>query len=162
MGCSYTLGQQWRVVRTVSKEWKKINKDKLRKEINYLYRVRVIDKKKNSDGSINILLTEKGALRALNCQLDSIKNKKEIWDGKWRMVAFDMPERFKKGRDALRHTLKKVGFCELQKSVFICPYNCTKEISLLVKFFNLNKYVRLGILEFIDNENHFKKVFKLN
>lgn len=158
---SYTSLQQWRVIKRFAREWKKIDRQKLRKEINYLYKIKVIDKQKNEDGSVHVVLTEKGQLRALHCQLDAIKNKKGIWDKKWRMVAFDMPERFKKGRDALRQMLKRIGFCELQKSVFICPYDCLYEIGLLVAFFNLGKYVRLGILEFIDNEKYFKKVFNL-
>lgn len=161
-GYSITPGQQWRVLETISKEWQKINKKDLREGIKYLYKLEFIDKEKNSDGTIALLLTKKGRLKSLNKQLDNIKNKKEKWDGKWRMVAFDIPERHKKGRDALRQKLKKIGFCELQKSVFITPYKCKEEISLLVKFFNLDKYVRFGILELIDNESYFKKFFKLN
>lgn len=162
LASSYTVGQQWRVLKTVSKEWEKINREELRKEVNYLYRIKLINKGKNEDGSINIIITEKGKLRALNYQLENIKNKKQKWDGKWRMVSFDMPEKFKRGRDALRQKLKKIGFYELQKSVFIVPYDCKEEIGLLVKYFDLNKYVRFGILEFIDNEKHFKNIFKLS
>jgi len=161
LGCSYTAGQQWKVLKTVSREWKKLSKDKLRKEISNSYRIKLINKEESNDGSIMISLTEKGKLKALNCQLNNIKNKKEKWDGKWRMVAFDIPERFKKGRDALRHRLKEIGFRELQKSLFICPYNCMKEMKLFINFFNLNKYVRFAILEFLDNEDDFKKVFRL-
>jgi len=159
---SITPGQQWRVLKTISKKWQKINKKELREGIKYLYKLELIDKEKNSDGTIGLLLTRKGKLKFLNSQLDNIKNKKEKWDGKWRMVAFDIPERHKKGRDALRQKLKKIGFCELQKSVFVTPYECKKEIGLLVKFFNLDEYVRFGILEFVDNEDYFKKFFKLN
>jgi DNA-binding transcriptional regulator PaaX len=41
------------------------------------------------------------------------------WDEKWRIVAFDIPEKFKTGRDALRRKLKEVGFHELQKK-YLC------------------------------------------
>ncbi len=161
LGSQRSLSGQWKLLKTVSREWKKLDKDKLRKEINYLYRINIVDKEKNNDGSIHVILTEKGTLKALNVQLKKIKNQTKKWDGKWRMVAFDMPERYKRGRDALRRTLKEIGFREFQKSVFICPYDCIKEISLLVEYFHLDKYVRLGVLEFIDNESHFKKMFQL-
>ncbi|MEK7562233.1 MAG: hypothetical protein AAB509_00940 [Patescibacteria group bacterium] len=160
-GCSYTPGKQWKVLKTVSMEWKRLNKKELREGISDLHRSKFINKNKDLGDLIGITLTKKGKLKALNIQLDGIKNKKEKWDKKWRMVAFDIPEKFKRGRDALRHKLKKIGFCELQKSIFITPYDCEKEIGLLIEFFELDKYVRFGILEFIDNENYFKQFFKI-
>ena len=160
-GCSYTFNKQRMVLRTVSREWKKLNPKELREGISYLYRLEFINKKEIENGLITLLLTEKGKLKALNYQLENIKNKKEKWDGKWRLVAFDIPEKYKRGRDALRRKLKKIGFCELQKSVFVTPFNCREEMGLLVKFFNLEKYVRFGVLESVDNELYLKKNFKL-
>ena len=160
-GCSYTFNKQRMVLRTVSREWKKLNPKELREGISYLYRLEFINKKEIENGLITLLLTEKGKLKALNYQLENIKNKKEKWDGKWRLVAFDIPEKYKRGRDALRRKLKKIGFCELQKSVFVTPFNCREEMGLLVKFFNLEKYVRFGVLESVDNELYLKKNFIL-
>ena len=161
-GYSFTPQRQWRVLKTISKEWNRIEKKELQEGIKYLYRLQFVNKKESSNGSVSVVLTEKGRLKCLNIQLQNIKNKKNKWDGKWRMVAFDIPEKYKRGRDALRHKLKEIGFCELQKSVFITPFDCKKEIELLVKFFELDEYVRFGILESIDNEYYFKKFFKLN
>jgi len=161
-GCGYTPGKQRMVFKTVSREWKRLNLKELREGINYLYRLEYIEKEKNKNGLLSLLLTEKGKLKALNCKLENIKNKKEKWDGKWRMVAFDIPEKYRKGRDALRQKLKKIGFCELQKSVLITPYECKEEISLLVKYFDLEKYVRFGVLESVDNGDYFKNYFKIH
>ncbi len=160
-GCSYTPGKQWMVLKTVSREWSKLDKKELRMGINDLYKIDMVDKEKGSNGFIAVKLTEKGKLRALNVQLKSLKNKKVKWDGKWRMVSFDVPEKLKKGRDNLRYKLKGIGFCELQKSVLVFPYDCEKEMSLLIKLFDLKKYVRFGVLESIDNELDLKKTFKL-
>jgi DNA-binding transcriptional regulator PaaX len=160
-GCSYTPSRQMRVLKTVSREWKKLGNENLRKSVNDLYRYEFIGKIKKEDGSFNIFLTEKGKWRALNFQLENVKNKKEKWDRKWRMIAFDIPEKYKRGRDALRQKLKKIGFCEMQKSVLITPYDCKKEMELLVKFFELDEFVRFAVLEYIDNEEYFKKFFKI-
>ncbi|MDP3882992.1 MAG: hypothetical protein Q8Q48_02965 [Candidatus Staskawiczbacteria bacterium] len=160
-GCSYTPGKQRMVLKTVSREWKKLNPKELREGINYLYRLELIDKKEVKHGLTTLLLTKKGKLRALNCQLENIKNKKQKWDSKWRMVAFDIPEKYKRGRDALRQKLKKIGFVELQKSVLVTPYDCKKEIKFLVDFFELGKYVRFAVLESVDNGDYLKKYFKL-
>ena len=158
---AYHPGQKWGALGKLSREWKKINADELSKGIRNLYRLDIIDKTESIDGWVTVRPTEKGKLRALHLKIDNIKNKNQPWDGKWRMVAFDIPDKFKKGRDALRHKLNKIGFCKLQESIFITPYDCQKEIDLLVAFFHLEKQVRFGVLDFIDNESYLKKFFKL-
>jgi len=161
LACCRTPGNQWRVVNSVSREWKKISPQKLKRDIGDLCRYNFIGRTKKEDGSTGFFLTEKGKWRVLNFQLNDIKNKKLKWDKKWRMVAFDIPEKHRGGRNALRQKLKTAGFCELQKSIFVTPYDCKREVGDSVKFFNLEKYVRFGILEFIDNEKYFRKFFKL-
>ncbi len=160
-GYNYTLGQKWRALKKLSREWKKLEQEKVDAGIRSFYKYKIIYKKVNEDGSVNIELNEKGKFKALNIRLDNIKNKNKRWDKKWRMVAFDIPEKYKKSRDVVRNKLRKIGFVELQKSILIAPYDCQKELELFVKYYNLEKYVRFGIIEFIDNESYFKKVFKL-
>jgi len=160
-GFSYTLHRQWKIIKGVAKEWKRINEKNLRKEVRNLYRARMIEKKENSDGTITLVLTDKGKLKALTYKFEEMKIKEENWDGKWRMVVFDIPEKLKGGRDALREKLKKIGFYELQKSVLVYPYECKNEIDFLVEFFQIRKYVRFVIVDFIDNELHLKKNFGL-
>src|SRR3989338_6991078 len=109
-----------------------------------LKRAKFIEKKKNYDGLVAISLTDKGKLRALNIRFRKLRNKKENWDGKWRMVAFDIPDQCKKARDALRYRARTGGFYELQESVFLYPYDCRKEIEDFIKLFRLEKYVRFG------------------
>jgi phenylacetic acid degradation operon negative regulatory protein len=87
---------------------------------------------------------------------------KEKWDGKWRFVIFDIPEKLKSGRDALRKKIKKLGFYELQKSVFIFPYKCADEIAFIIEFFGIKKYVRHGTMDSIDDDIYLKKFFGLD
>lgn len=44
------------------------------------------------------------------------------WDGKWRIVILDVPEKDKEKRNALRYILKKAKFVCLKNSVWISPY----------------------------------------
>lgn len=44
------------------------------------------------------------------------------WDGKWRIVILDIPEKDKEKRNALRYILKKAHFVCLKNSVWISPY----------------------------------------
>lgn len=161
-GYSFTPGKQWRVLKQVSREWRKINKKELKQELRLLYRSKMIKRKENPDGSCSITLTEKGKLKILTYHFEKMRIKGEKWDGKWRMVIFDIPEKLKSGRNALRNKIKELGFYELQKSVWVYPYECKDEIDFIIEFFDLRKYVRFGILESIDNEFHLKKIFKLD
>ncbi|MCX6723744.1 MAG: hypothetical protein NT155_01040 [Candidatus Staskawiczbacteria bacterium] len=117
--------------------------------------------KKNYEGSVLISLTERGVLRAINFRFRRLGNKKEKWDGKWRMVFFNIPENHRKGRDALRYRLKMAGFHKLQESIFIYPYECEKEVRDFIKLFKLEKYVRFGLLDFIDDGQRIAEFFKL-
>jgi len=160
-GYSYTPQRQFKILKTISREWKKLDERKIREAIRELYRSKAIEIKENPDKSHTLILTNKGKVKALTYHFQDMKIKKEKWDGKWRIVIFDIPEKLRKGRDALREKLKNLGFYELQKSVFIFPYECENEIEFIIEFFNLRKYVRVGLLETVDNELHLKKNFKL-
>ena len=161
LGFSYLPRQQIRILKGVSREWKWIDEKALREKVRELYRSKLVEKKENPDGSQTLILSEKGKLKALTYRFKEMKIKKENWDGKWRVVIFDIPERLRCGRDILRDKLKVLGFYELQKSVLVFPYECKNEIEFIVEFFGLKPYVRLGILEAIDNELHLKKNFNL-
>jgi len=140
----------------------KIKEKDFRDAITDLKKSKFIEKKMNYDGSVAISLTDRGKLRALNIQFKKLNNKKEHWDRRWRMVAFDIPEEFKKGRNALRYRLRLAGFYELQESLFLYPYDCEKEIKTFIELFKLKKYVRFALLEFIDNQDDIKRIFGLD
>lgn len=124
--------------------------------VSDLTKKKFIQEKDNYEGSVLVSLTEKGLLRAINFKFRRLNDKKERWDGKWRMVAFDIPNICRKGRKALNYRLKMGGFYELQESIFLYPYDCKKEIDSFVKLFKLEKYVRFGLLDFIDNHERLK------
>ncbi len=161
-GFSYTPQRQWKIIKGVAKEWQKINKKELYEEIINLYRSKLITKKENSDGSYTLLLTEKGKIKTLTYHFQNMKIENKYGDVKFRLVVYDIPEKIKKGRDALRAKLKGLGFHELQKSVFVFPYECKNEIDFIIEFFNLRKYVRVGVIETIDNDLHLRQKFNLN
>lgn len=161
LGFTHNPYRQWKIVKGVSKEWNRINEKKLRDEIRQLYQSKLIGKKENSDGSCTLSLTEKGKLKALTYHFEKMKIERKDWDGKWRFVSFDIPEKIKRAREALREKLRTLGFCELQKSVFVFPYDCKNEIDFVIEFFNLRRHVRFGILEYLDNELDLKKTFRL-
>lgn len=160
-GFSYTTNRQWRVIKNIEKEWQKINRKELPSEIKNLYKSKLVEKRQNPNGSLTLVLTNKGKLEALTYYFNEMKIEKTNWDGKWRFVVFDVPEKFRRGRDSLREKIKRLGFYELQKSVFVFPYECRNEIEFIVEFFGIRKYVRYGTMDYIDNDSRLREVFGL-
>lgn len=121
----------------------------------------VVFYKKNNQ--IYISLTEKGKKKAGWMQIDDLKIKKpKKWDGLWRILLFDIAEKRKMYREALRGKLIQLGFKLFQKSVWIIPYECVDEIKLLKSFFGLSdKDVKLLVVKNIEGEKELKERFKL-
>ena len=80
-------------------------------------------------------LTKKGIEKLEKIQLREFIRKQK-WDGWWRVVIFDITENKRPARDALRRKLRDFGFYPLQRSVFIFPFDCQKEIMDLASFFD--------------------------
>ena len=121
--------------------------------------VRVIQEKEDK---IKIELTNKGKKRIREFSIDALTiPKPKKWDKKWRIVIFDIPNRFNKARAALRGKLKELGFYQLQKSVWIYPYHCTDEILFVANIFNVEPFIEILTIEELLHENKIKKFFRL-
>ena len=81
------------------------------------------------------------------------------WDQKWRVVIFDVPEKLHYNRDLFRDSLKRMGFIQIQKSVYAYPFECTKEITFLSEILNIKKYVTTMISEIIQGEDRIIEYF---
>lgn len=153
----------FRILENVAKDWKEIDRRALHWAIKKLYQSRLLDAKDNEDGSTSVVLTRDGKKKALTYHIDTIKiPEMKKWDGKWRIVMFDIPERFKKARDAMALTLKRMEFYRLQKSVFVHPFECQNEIDFIIEFWNVRPYVRTILANHLDNELHVKMKFRIS
>ncbi|MBI2635388.1 MAG: CRISPR-associated endonuclease Cas2 [Parcubacteria group bacterium] len=162
LGLSNSPRGQWRILKSLTKEWRKINRQELYRSIRRLYASKLVDYHERQDGSISMLLNENGKKAALHYKLDEISiNKPANWDHKWRIVLFDVPEKKKKLREALRERLKQLGFIEFQKSVFIHPYECKNEIDFITELYNGSRFVRFIEATHLDNELDIKNKFNL-
>ena|SRR3989338_4813355 len=158
-----TPKQYFRVVGEISREWKKINDRALNNAIRSLYQSRLIRERENPDGSLTMVLTDHGKKKAITFNIDNLEIKKpKVWDKKWRMVTFDIPERKRAARDVLRETLKRMGFYEFQKSVFVHPYPCQNELDYIIEYYEIRSYVRIVLAAELDNELHLRKIFNIH
>lgn len=124
-----------------------------------LYRKGLVKVSETKDG-YKVEITNKGRTEILKFDLNTLEiEKPDHWDGKWRIVFFDISEKQKKERDFLCQKLKAMNFYLIQKSVFIHPFPCEKEIKFLREVLGIPHQVKMGILEKADNENDLKRIF---
>ena len=97
-----------------------------------------------------------------NKLLDSaISRKRQNWDGKWRVVVFDVWEKTRSKRDALRYEIKNFGFIQLQRSVWIYPHECADFVELLKTDFSFGKNIRYMVVQKLDHDKNLRKYFGL-
>lgn len=138
-----------------------IRKDKLQKAVYRLKRSGHITILNYQETPL-ITLTDKGRKAIERFHFDSMQLPSESrWDGVWHIASFDIPERFKKGRDSLSHKLKSLGTYQLQKSVYVYPYRFEDEILFIADLFQVKQYLFYWEVKRINIENQLKKFFGL-
>lgn len=116
----------------------------------------------NRGGQIFISLTKEGEKRAGKYQINDLRIKKaKKWDGKWRILIFDIKNKERMKREALRGKILELGLFQLQKSVWVYPHDFQNEMSLLRSFFGLNKNeMQIIIASKIENDAGIKRHFR--
>ncbi|HEY4694569.1 MAG TPA: hypothetical protein VIH52_01235 [Candidatus Nanoarchaeia archaeon] len=117
---------------------------------------------REENGQTVVTLSDKGRQRVLKFDIDSVRIKKpKAWDGKWRVVIFDIPESKKRGREALRRKLKELGFYQLQKSTLLYPFECKDEIDFIKANCEVSDYVKYLVVEELEEAEFFQNWFDL-
>lgn len=115
-----------------------------------------IDKK--TDKAV-LEVTEKGRKAFGQASFSDITiPKPQKWDGKWRFFLFDVPEKQRIMRDTLRSRLKSLGFFQFQKSVWIHPFECEKELRLICEYLTATPYATMFTAS-IDNDRTLRRYF---
>ncbi|MFA5997427.1 MAG: CRISPR-associated endonuclease Cas2 [Candidatus Paceibacterota bacterium] len=83
------------------------------------------------------------------------------WDGKWRVIIFDIREKMRADRNKFRKTLIQIGFLKLQHSVWVYPYPCEELITLIKTDFKMGKEILYIIADSIENDKVVRKHFEL-
>lgn len=114
------------------------------------------------NGKTKIALTKSGKRKVLSYKIEEMSLKKGKWDGWWRMVVFDIPEKKKKARDILRNKMKEIGFYQLQKSVLITPWKCEDEVDFIKNLYGVEgENICLIKAKEFDGEDLAKNYFDL-
>jgi DNA-binding transcriptional regulator PaaX len=113
-----------------------------------------------SDGLLRLTPRGEKVLQALEVRDFQLKKPKR-WDGKWRVLIFDIPERRKGTREQVRRTLLRIGFTRLQDSVWVYPYDCEDLITFLKADFHIGKDVLYMVVDALENDQSLKRHFSL-
>lgn len=110
-----------------------------------------------------VMLTQEGKKRAGKYQIDELRiARPKKWDGKWRVVIFDIPSTSDVIRNVFRRKLKELGFYLLQKSTWVYPFECKEEITLLREFLGAEqKQIRVLEVNKIEDDRFLKTIFHL-
>ncbi len=145
-----TLKKHWRARRRETKE--------LWAYIAYCKRQGYLEDVMEANGTLYYELTERGQQRLARYRISAegelLQRRTETptWDGRWRLVIFDIPEKKRRLRDAIRDALRGGNFLMLQQSVFIYPFRCASFVHGIVDYYGLHEHVQLLIADIVENE----------
>lgn len=109
------------------KENRKLLYDRIRLARNRLKQLELVEE---TDGRLR--LTKKGSAHIERILMHEYQIPEPVrWDGKWRILMFDVSERRRRIRFQLRQLLQGAGFVLLQDSVWVHPYPCDEFVALV-------------------------------
>jgi DNA-binding transcriptional regulator PaaX len=128
--------------------FERYRKEKGMREFNkliYYLKVKGYIKVKNLENKRGIILTKDGINRAIKASFKLDKKRRS--DGKWVMLIFDIPEKYRRSRSILRGALRSLGYKIYQQSVWISPYDVSERTEQFLQSHDLEKYVRIFLIE---------------
>src|SRR3990167_264677 len=83
------------------------------------------------------------------------------WDGRWRIVIFDIRENKSGIRTRVRRLLQQLEFLQLQKSVWVHPYDCEEIITLIKTDLHIGRNILYIIADVIEYDKPLRQHFGL-
>lgn len=162
LGLTRSFNKQLKILSEIPKEFARIQIQGLEYGLHRLYEEKYIRLKDMGNGRYQPYLTKEGrAVASLYTLEEKTIPPPNIWDKKWRVVFFDIPEKRRKSRDAFRYHLKRLGFKEIQKSAFCHPFPCGKEVLQIAQFYKLESFIHYLVASEISNESELRAKFTL-
>lgn len=150
-----------KAIGAIQKELGKRKWKRLQDDLYYLKRRGFIEVNQNPDGTYSVAATATGKNHAKKYELDDIAiNTSKKWDGRWRLVIFDIPANRQKSRSALLLKLKELGFIMLQRSIWAHPFECQSEVAVLARAFEVDRYVQYLTCNSVSAGDYLRREFE--
>ena len=148
-----------------SRKYRKYTNKQIKNAIYNLKKRKLIEIVKYANDKVRVRLTNRGKERIKEFSLETLSiEKPKKWDGKWRILMFDIPTKpkiYNQAREALRSKIKELGFHQLQKSAWAYPYECEDELLFIAEIFNVQKHIEIITAEKLLHEDQIKRFFKV-
>lgn len=139
--------------------WKRFNIPYLKRTLTRLEKQKLVQIS-NKNGMQIIKITDNGKKKILKFALDELAvEKPKIWDGKWRLVSYDIPKPLHKLRAILREYLNAWGFYPIHESVYLHAYPCEKQVAFLREYLGIGEFVRILKVIDIERDQQFRDYF---
>lgn len=153
--------RKMRILNPGEEYWREYYASSVRDGVERLTRKGIVEVRETGQG-IEVRIINKGKTEVVRAKLDELRVvQSDKWDGKWRMVFFDVAEVERGKRDLLRDYLMKMGLKQMQKSVFVTPYDCERDVKFLREVVGVPHGVKLVTAEKIENDGDLREWFDL-
>lgn len=140
-------------------DWHLFNPNYLKQTIKRLNGNGLLEKSNINNRQV-YRISERGKARLLSYIMSELEvPSKPEWDGKWRIVIYDIGATSKDKQQSLRRFLKKMGFYQMQKSVYITPFNCQDEVSYLKSYFGFGTDLKYMLVEQLEEDEYYRLHF---
>lgn len=106
------------------------------------FRRRGLTRIKSGKNGELVVLTKEGQARLRWHLAHLLRLKKVRWDGRWRLVLFDIPDKMRPASERFRSALIRLGLKKLQGSVWVSRLPCEQEVRVLASLYGVRDYVR--------------------
>ena len=163
LGVALLAPNMLKLLKQVDPEWifKRDPRQRLRESAFRLKRKGLVEYRMEK-GKTVLRLTPQGKKVARSLSQDGFKVRvPHKWDGKWRLIIFDIPERYRPTRDKIRRLVSKIGFLRLQDSVWVYPYDCEELVTLIKIDLHVGRSVLYVIADAVEFDEPLRRYFKL-
>ncbi|HOX41320.1 MAG TPA: hypothetical protein PK263_03950 [bacterium] len=133
---------------------KKLTVESVCSYFNSLRKSGYIEVVKDGEGKESVCFTNKAVIKIL----DRISGNSRC-DGRSRFISFDIPERFKSKRNLFRRAIKRMGFKQIQKSLWVCDRNIGDLVELVEREYGVSQYVVYIVAEKTDIDSTIREMF---
>ncbi|OGE44899.1 hypothetical protein A3B39_02265 [Candidatus Daviesbacteria bacterium RIFCSPLOWO2_01_FULL_37_10] len=139
--------------------WKRFNIRYLKRALERLEKQKLVEIYEE-DGTQIVKITGAGQRKILKFAIDELAiEKPKMWNGKWTLISYDIPNNLKTRREIFQEYLKAWGFYPLHESVYLHAWPCEKQVEFLRQYLGIGEFVRSFIITRIENDKVFRDYF---
>jgi CRISPR/Cas system-associated endoribonuclease Cas2 len=108
-------------------------------------------------GEDSVILTGKAKIKIIEKLIEGEKD-----DDQYRLVSFDIPEKKRTNRNQFRRAIKRMGFKQIQKSLWVTNRNVGDLVDIAAKEYRVVDYVAYFVVEGSNINLFIKKLFGIS